>query len=148
MDYKKEIKKQLDILKSLNKDRRTIEIDLNYGEFYLDQALSKGGNGRLYKALKNYIKNIEKDNIGLNNKTEKPIVVDISESEILTMLIQVRAEVDVLTKYVIDLMVSRPGASSDKKIWEKFFSDRKNDIATLTKTIAQDGEQETGEPSS
>lgn len=68
MDYKKEIQKQLETLKSLGRNRREVETDLGYKVFYLDQAVSKGGNDKLLTALKNHIKllkslNVDKSNI-------------------------------------------------------------------------------------
>jgi len=54
MDVKSKIEQLLDELKSLGKERRTIEKELKYSIFYIDQLLSKGGNVRFYNALKRY----------------------------------------------------------------------------------------------
>ena len=58
MDYKKEIQKLLDSLKSKGFGRRAIEKQLNYSEKYIDQALAKGGNDKLYNSLELLLKAI------------------------------------------------------------------------------------------
>lgn len=60
MDTKAEIKSLLDDLRKMGKDRRTIERELKYSEFYIDQALSKGGNEKLRQALEDYKNDLEK----------------------------------------------------------------------------------------
>lgn len=54
MDIKTNIENLLNDLKRMGKDRRTIETELKYSTFYIDQLLSKGGNTRFYNALKRY----------------------------------------------------------------------------------------------
>jgi hypothetical protein len=54
MDIKTNIENLLNDLKRMGKDRRTIETDLKYSTFYIDQLLSKKGNIRFYNALKRY----------------------------------------------------------------------------------------------
>ena len=53
------MKSQLDTLKKMGKDRRTIERDLGYSENYLNQALSMGGNEKIYEALIAYQEKFE-----------------------------------------------------------------------------------------
>lgn len=54
MEYKKSILDILNYLKQIGLDRRTIEKELGYKEYYLDQAISKGGNKMLLNKLKEY----------------------------------------------------------------------------------------------
>lgn len=58
-ELKELIKTQLDLLKTMGKDRRTIERELGYSEFYIDQVLSKGGNEKIYQALIDYKERFE-----------------------------------------------------------------------------------------
>jgi len=53
------IKTQLETLKKMGKDRRTIERELGYSENYLDQILSKGGNDTVLQALIDYRERFE-----------------------------------------------------------------------------------------
>ena len=61
LDIKVEIDRMLTDLKRMDKDRRTIEKELKYAPFYIDQALSKGGNTRFYNALKRYYEIVMED---------------------------------------------------------------------------------------
>lgn len=54
VDYKKEIEKLLDLLKSVGVTRGKIEADLDYSENYIDQILAKGGNAKFVSNLKRY----------------------------------------------------------------------------------------------
>src|ERR1700744_4827073 len=54
MIKKKAILELLQELRSMGKDRRTIETELNYSPNYIDQVLSKGGNERFFIALQRY----------------------------------------------------------------------------------------------
>lgn len=63
MDFKKEIINVLEILKTYGLDRRKVEQQLGYKEFYLDQALSKGGNQKLLMHLNRLSGDIGKSNI-------------------------------------------------------------------------------------
>lgn len=60
MKTKEQIEKLLISLKNKGIDRRSIEKDLDYREFYIDQLLSKGGNVKFLKRLEKY--NIERTN--------------------------------------------------------------------------------------
>ena len=60
-NFRKEIEELILQLNSIGIDRRAIEADLDYSEFYLDQILSKGGNEKILKRLQKY--HIEKSNI-------------------------------------------------------------------------------------
>lgn len=81
-------------------------------------------------------------------KDEKPIDILISENEIITRLIQVQAEVNVLTEYVINLMISQPDASGAKVIWKNYLRATKKALKDLTNKVSRGGEQENGEASS
>ena len=63
MNFKEEIKKQLQLLKKSGIDRRKAEDQLGYAENYIDQALSKGGNLKLLNSLKVLSMNVDKSNI-------------------------------------------------------------------------------------
>lgn len=52
MEFKEEIQKLLLDLKTEGIDRREIENQLGYSAFYIDQAISKGGNQKLLNSLK------------------------------------------------------------------------------------------------
>jgi hypothetical protein len=52
MNYKDEIQKALDDLTELKISRREIEKELNYSNYYINQQLSKGGNEKLLKGLR------------------------------------------------------------------------------------------------
>lgn len=54
MELKEQIEKKLQILKINGFDRRKIETELNYKEYYIDQVVSKGGNKRFLTALTDY----------------------------------------------------------------------------------------------
>ena len=58
MNFKKEIENLLNALKNLGYDRRKIEQELGYGENYIDQALSRGGNKKLLNGLDRLQKSI------------------------------------------------------------------------------------------
>lgn len=58
MDFKEVTILILDQLKKLGWDRRRIEKELAYSEKYIDQALSKGSNEKLYVSLRNLQKTI------------------------------------------------------------------------------------------
>jgi hypothetical protein len=60
-DFKKDIEELIIKLNNRGIDRRAIEADLDYSEFYLDQIISKGGNGKVLKRLQKYY--IEKSNM-------------------------------------------------------------------------------------
>ena len=60
-NFRKEIEELILQLNNIGIDRRAIEADLDYSEFYLDQILSKGGNEKILKRLQKY--HIEKSNI-------------------------------------------------------------------------------------
>lgn len=57
-DIKTDLDRMLTDLKRMDKDRRTIEKELKYAPFYIDQALSKGGNARFYNALTRYYETV------------------------------------------------------------------------------------------
>jgi len=59
MDYKLLIKTQLDLLKKMGKSRSDIETDLNYAKNYINVALSRGGNEKLFQTLNFYRENLE-----------------------------------------------------------------------------------------
>ena len=59
-NFREEIEGLILQLNSIGIDRRAIEADLDYSEFYLDQILSKGGNEKILKRLQKY--RIEKSN--------------------------------------------------------------------------------------
>lgn len=54
MDFKKDILDILNNLKSIGIDRRTIEQELDYKTYYIDQIVSKGGNKLAVKKLQDY----------------------------------------------------------------------------------------------
>lgn len=62
MNYREEMQKLLISLKELGFDRRLIEKELDYGEGYLDQILSKGGNKKILGRLEKYYLEKSKDN--------------------------------------------------------------------------------------
>lgn len=76
MDLKQNTILLLNQMKNLGWSRRKIEEKLDYSEKYIDQALSKGSNDRLYSSLKQLYDNIR----GL----QKTILVEniVSESEV------------------------------------------------------------------
>ncbi len=70
MNFKEQILKTTKQLKKIGIDRREAERRLNYGEFYIDQALSKGGNEKLLNSLSlllEAIQNGDSDNVDKNN---------------------------------------------------------------------------------
>src|SRR3954471_17190488 len=52
MNYKEEIQKAINDLTELKISRREIEKELNYSNYYINQQLSKGGNEKLLKGLR------------------------------------------------------------------------------------------------
>jgi integrase len=54
VDFKKDILDILNNLKSIGIDRRTIERELDYKTYYIDQIVSKGGNKLAVKKLQDY----------------------------------------------------------------------------------------------
>jgi hypothetical protein len=62
MEFKEEILNTLVELKKFNIDRRSAEEKLGYVHYYIDQAISKGGNKKLLNSLKVLLMN-EKSNI-------------------------------------------------------------------------------------
>lgn len=74
MEFKKETETLLKNLKDLGIDRRQIEKDLDYREFYIDQLLSKGSNKLFLNRLKKY--HIE--------KTTKEPVKETFQQQLLT----------------------------------------------------------------
>ncbi len=89
MDFKKEIEKLLSDLKKMNIDRRKIEKDLSYKEFYIDQVLSKGGNEKFLNTLQRY--HIEKSNkSNMDTPTPNPQdqahITDVFEKMILNLI--------------------------------------------------------------
>lgn len=77
MDFKEVTILILDQLKKLGWDRRRIEKELAYSEKYIDQALSKGSNEKLYVSLRNLQKTILQssplDNQVLSSAAERSI---------------------------------------------------------------------------
>lgn len=67
MNIKDSIEKSLQILKNKGIDRRTIEKDLDYAEFYIDQIISKGGNKKFLNRLSKYV--VEKSNKNVSHET-------------------------------------------------------------------------------
>jgi hypothetical protein len=99
-NFKGEIQKLLFELKQAGIDRRQIEKDLNYEEFYIDQIVSKGGNQRFFKALTHYAGN------KLSKSADR---VDITEDanlliqEMYQDLIRLKAEARVHGMWVAEL---------------------------------------------
>lgn len=85
MDFKKQTENLLSELKKLKIDRRKIETDLNYGEFYIDQLLSKGGNRRFFNILKRYKEEILKK-ATLKDENHNPGVVENSIDQNISAL--------------------------------------------------------------
>lgn len=56
MDYKKEIEKLLNDLKSKGIDREKVEKDIGMSKNYIDQALSRGGNKSFFMKIQAYFK--------------------------------------------------------------------------------------------
>lgn len=77
MELKREIESLLLVLENKNIDRATIEKDLGYSENYIDQALSRGGNNRFLRSLKQYM---------LQKTTTTPKVNDSDPDKILLPL--------------------------------------------------------------
>lgn len=95
MDYKQLIKTQLDLLKNMGFGRRRLERELEYGDKYIDQALSRGGNEALLNALvafKNRIEDGEEANNHNNNLELNDDPVAYSREEIIELQKQVIAD--------------------------------------------------------
>jgi hypothetical protein len=90
MDYKKEMLEAIKTLDSYGVSRREIERRLNKREFWLDQALSKGGNKQAFASLKLLIDSVVKSNTApiLNEPTAEYISsksIDPTWQEILRL---------------------------------------------------------------
>ena len=76
MDYKKEIIKLLEFLKSKGHDRSAIEEKLGYAENAIDQSLARNGSMKLYKSLTLYrdwvlSNSISPRDTGIENKLQE-----------------------------------------------------------------------------
>lgn len=94
MAYKELIKTQLELLKKMGKSRREIEKALKYGDKYIDQALSRGGNESLLNALVAYKQKLE-DNPDFevnNNELNDTGKVYSSSQDIIELQKQVIAD--------------------------------------------------------
>lgn len=130
MNYKKDTETILNRLKLKGKDRRNIEKELRYSENYLDQALSKGSNKKLYNALIQYEKDILQKQGGNNisepelsylqrrrqqkNKSEPymvPLVPVKAQAGYVTAMDQ-EVYVDTLEKYALP-----PGVNPQGAVW-------------------------------
>lgn len=98
MAIKDDIELLLIELKNRNIDRRRVELDLGLSENYLDQALSRGGNKKLYNRIKQY-------------SESQNIVDDYSLED--------RAVVKVLVKELLKLKSKVTGVSED--VWKEEF---------------------------
>jgi hypothetical protein len=59
-DYRAEADKYLNVLKNKGLNRAQIESELGYANNYIDQQLSKGGNKRFVKALRDLVDKLQK----------------------------------------------------------------------------------------
>lgn len=82
MPIKENIEKLLIELKNNGIDRRRIETDLDLSENYIDQALSRGGNKKLYNRIKQYS---ESQNVIDNYTLEDRAMVKVLVKEMLKL---------------------------------------------------------------
>lgn len=83
MDFKEDIKKVLQDLKSLGYDRRRVEKELRYSEKTIDQSLSRGGNEKMLDALKTLLVKVKAgDNIKTNEDVAQLATVQMLFNEI------------------------------------------------------------------
>lgn len=94
MDYKKEILKLLEILKSEGIDRDKIEEGIGAAPNYLDQVLSRGGNKTAYNKIKIFTENI----------LQKTTPVTITEpGVILEALIRIESMIGTNSSYIAEI---------------------------------------------
>lgn len=68
MEFKKQIELTLNALKKLGLERRAIEKQLGYAEYYIDQVLSKGGNKKVLASLQQLVElKTAEESIAKNN---------------------------------------------------------------------------------
>lgn len=104
MDYKEPIENLLISLKKYDYDRRRIEQELGYGENYIDQAISRGGNRKLFHSLELLQKTILQKTSDKNIKFTAPI--DKLIGEISEQLAANTAILNVLRPIVEELYAS------------------------------------------
>lgn len=110
MDYKKEMLAAIKTLDSYGVSRREIERRLEKREFWLDQALSKGGNKQALASLKLLVETIGKSNTGdqlgepvseyVNSKSIDPSWQDILKLSLAALLKNDETQSSMLNKLV------------------------------------------------
>lgn len=108
MEIKEEIESVLASLKKAGYERGRIEKDLEYSENYIDQTLSKGGNRKFLRSLKNYAERVLQKTI---TPLDEPPFSHVNEEPVEYKKTGIQEEYLALLKKTI--------ADKDKNIEEK-----------------------------